>query len=91
MDGVIWKSRRVGVQSPHLGVPLERVGDAEDVVDHGGRVGAGVEERGAVRAAEVHRREELAERAGQRRRPRHLLRRPHSVDRAGGSFGEWRN
>jgi hypothetical protein len=47
---------------------LGGVGDAKDVVDHGGLVRARVEERGAVRAAEVHRREEVAERTGQLRR-----------------------
>lgn len=51
-------------------MPLERVVDAEDVVDHGGPVGAGVEEGGAVRAAEVHRREEVAERARELQSPR---------------------
>jgi hypothetical protein len=44
---------------------LGGVGDAKDVIDHGGLVRARVEKRGAVRAAEVHRREEVAERAGQ--------------------------
>ena len=58
-----------GVPRQVLGVPLEGVGDAEDVVDHGGGVGAGVGEGGAVRAAEVHRREEVAERAGQVQAP----------------------
>lgn len=53
----------------YLRVPLEGVGDTEDVVHHGGRVGARMEEGGAVRAAEVHRRE-VAKRAGQLHRPR---------------------
>uniref|UniRef100_A0A0A9BBL4 Uncharacterized protein n=1 Tax=Arundo donax TaxID=35708 RepID=A0A0A9BBL4_ARUDO len=61
-----------GVPLQVLGVPAEGVGDAEDVVDHGGPVGARVKERGAVSAAEVHRREEVAERTGQLRHRRRL-------------------
>lgn len=54
--------------SYHLGVPVEGVRDAEDVVDHGCPIRARMEERRAVCAAEVHRRE-VTERAGQLRCP----------------------
>lgn len=67
-------------------MPLQGVGDAQDVVDHGRPVGARVEERGAVRAAEVHRWEQVAERAGQLRRP--LLLRRRRVHLGGGERGD---
>jgi hypothetical protein len=40
---------------------LERVSDAKDVVDHGGPVGAGMEEGGAVPTAKVDRQEEFCD------------------------------
>jgi hypothetical protein len=81
----------------YLGVPLEWVGNAENVIDHGGLVGAGMEEAGAVGAAEVDRREEVAERAGQLQRSpgsRCIHLEPRAAPRAegmrGGKSRRWR-